>query len=504
VQVHVSELSQRLVEDKTTMTETNAQRLRKACKKKDQATLKELALMQEDGEYIGVDIVDYDKRALLHKMASKGDLKMVKYLVEELKASLNLEDRFGGTPLDDALRMNHKDVVKFLTEKNASVGKCFFVADDSGALCDAASKGDTKILRMMSRRGVAMDNGDYDKRTALHLAAAEGNLGAVKCLVEFCEAVVNVQDRWKGTPLDDALRAGHNNVYDFLKNAGGMSGKVSTVKAEDATALCDSAFNGSTDIIQTIVDHGLNVNCADYDDRTALHLAASEGLLLVASFLIKNLGADPNVSDRYGGTPLDDALRSGHTKVADFLKECGALRGKTAEFADTNFLLLQAAATGNLKALRHLHDENVDMSLGNEDSRTALHLAAANGHLACVQELIEAVGIHVNIPDRFGGSPLDDAVQSGDQDVISYLESQGGKRMRETLASRRNSKQRLSGIVDKDRSSSEDLNNLKFASATASTDVSAMTEDFDEMNTVDKHEQCDASCKVDAQQCAIM
>jgi len=465
------------------------------------ATLKELALMQADGEHIGVDIVDYDKRTLLHKMAGKGDLKMVKYLVEELKANLNPEDRFGGTPLDDALRMNHKDVMKFLTEKNASVGKCFFVADDSGALCDAASKGDTKILRMMSRRGVAMDNGDYDKRTALHLAAAEGQLGAVKCLVEFCNADVNVHDRWSGTPLDDALRAGHNSVYDFLKSAGGMSGKVSTVKAEDATALCDSAFNGSTDILQKIVDNGLDINSADYDDRTALHLAASEGLLLVASFLIKDLGADPNVSDRYGGTPLDDALRSGHTKVADFLKECGALRGKTAEYAEPSFLLLQAAAAGNLKALRHLHDEQIDMSLGNEDSRTALHLAAANGHIDCVQELIENMGVDVNIQDRHGGTPLDDAAQSGHKDVISYLESQDGERSREITMLRRKT-------TIMARSPSEDLSLLKFASATASTDISAVTDEFFELSTADKHlpgeAPCEASCNGNPQACAIM
>jgi len=485
-------------------------RLRKGCKKKDMATLKELSLMQAEGDDIGINVVNYDKRTILHVMAGKGDVKMVKYLVEELKANLDVEDRFGGTPLDDALRMNKKDVSAYLTEKGASVGKCFVVADDSGALCDAASRGDTKILRMLSKRGVSMDNGDYDRRTGIHLASAEGQLGAVKCLVDFCGADVNVLDRWSGTPLDDALKAGHDSVFEFLKSKGAKSGKISTVKAEDATALCDSAFNGSTDNLQKMVDNGLDVNLADYDDRTALHLAASEGLLLVASFLIKELGADPNVSDRYGGTPLDDALRSGHTKVADFLKECGALRGKTAEYAEPNFLLLQAAATGNLKALRQLHDEQIDMYLGNEDSRTALHLAAANGHIACVQELIENMEIHVNIPDRFGGTPLDDAVLSGDKDVISYLESQGGTRMRETIiTTRRNSKiKRNSVIVDLDNQPSEDLSHLKFASATASTDVSAVTEEFFELSTADKHSPgeapCEASCNGNAQACAIM
>jgi len=466
-------------------------RLRKACKKKDMANLKELALMQAEGEEIGLNVINYDKRSILHVMAGKGDVKMVKYLVDELKCKLDAEDRFGGTPLDDALRMGKNDVAKYLTEKGASVGKCFVVADDSGALCDAASRGDTKILRMLSKRGVAMDNGDYDRRTAIHLASAEGQLGAVKCLVDFCAADVNVLDRWSGTPLDDALRAGHDSVFEFLKSKGGKSGKISTVKAEDATALCDSAFNGSTDNLQTMVDNGLDVNLADYDDRTALHLAASEDLLLVVSFLMKELGADPNVSDRYGGTPLDDAIRSGNQKVVDFLKDNGGLRGKTAEYADPDFLLLQAGATGDLMQLKRMHAENVDMSLTNDDSRTALHLAAANGHIACVQELVENMGVDVNAEDRWGGTPLDDAIQSGIEDVINYLKFQGGEQKRVVAATE----------------ASEDLEHVKYASATMSTDVSAVTEDFYEVNNPDQKLACDAArCDGDenGQKCAIM
>ena len=41
------------------------------------------------------------------------------------------------------------------------------------------------------------------------------------------------------------------------------------------------------------------------DKRTALHLAASEGLVDVVRYLIEEAEADASPVDRWGGTPLD-------------------------------------------------------------------------------------------------------------------------------------------------------------------------------------------------------
>ena len=50
---------------------------------------------------------------------------------------------------------------------------------EAALLCTAVFEGDLKLLRLLLRAGAHVDAGDYDKRTALHIAAAEGNLAAV-------------------------------------------------------------------------------------------------------------------------------------------------------------------------------------------------------------------------------------------------------------------------------------------------------------------------------------
>lgn len=52
--------------------------------------------------------------------------------------------------------------------------------------------------------GFNMETKDYDGRTALHLAAAEGHLNIVKYLLEQCNVSPAPLDRWGGTPLDEA------------------------------------------------------------------------------------------------------------------------------------------------------------------------------------------------------------------------------------------------------------------------------------------------------------
>jgi len=66
----------------------------------------------------------------------------------------------------------------------------------------------------------------------------------------------------------------------------------------------------------------------DYDGRTPIHLACSEGHISIAEFLIDAGLKNVNPVDRWGNTPLDDARRGGFDNLVTYLKEQGAVSYK--------------------------------------------------------------------------------------------------------------------------------------------------------------------------------
>ena len=64
-------------------------------------------------------------------------------------------------------------------------------------------------------------------------------------------------------------------------------------------------------------------NFSDYDNRTPLHVAASEGSFAVADWLVKS-GVTINPVDRWGSTPLESAVYGNHSDLVKMLAKNGA------------------------------------------------------------------------------------------------------------------------------------------------------------------------------------
>ncbi len=82
--------------------------------------------------------------------------------------------------------------------------------------------------------------------------------------------------------------------------------------------LCWAASEGDLNGIRRLLIQGVDLNSADYDGRTAMHLAASEGRSDVVALLLRH---DAHVTpvDRWGNTPVDDAEKAGHSDVMQCL-----------------------------------------------------------------------------------------------------------------------------------------------------------------------------------------
>ena len=307
----------------------------------------------------------------------------------------------------------------------------------STTLCDAAAAGDLQTLRDIHAAGGDINLGDYDKRTAIHLAASDGLLDVVTLLVEELGAVHSPVDRWGATPLDDALRHGHKDVFAYLKSVGAKRGKVDC----SSTALCDAASQGHLQALRDIHEAGGDINLGDYDKRTAIHLAASEGKLDVVMLLVE-LGADCSPIDRWGGTPLDDALRHDHMKVVEYLTAKEASRGVVAPQRDkpraqsatkmavdvSSSALLAAASKSDMKTLRAIVHEGGNINLGDYNMRTALHMVASSGRIVMVKAIIEELAADHSPVDCFGNTPIDDAIRHSHEEVVEYLMRRGAVR----------------------------------------------------------------------------
>ncbi|XP_008412409.1 glutaminase kidney isoform, mitochondrial isoform X1 [Poecilia reticulata] len=84
--------------------------------------------------------------------------------------------------------------------------------------------------------------------------------------------------------------------------------------------------------------------------------------------------------------------------------------------------LMFAAYSGDVCALRRFALSAVDMEQRDYDSRTALHVAAAGGRADVVTFLTQICKVNPYIKDRWGNTPLDDAMQFGHDVVVSVLQ----------------------------------------------------------------------------------
>jgi glutaminase len=80
-----------------------------------------------------------------------------------------------------------------------------------------------------------------------------------------------------------------------------LGGSLARVHTDELVSA--AAENNRIEIMRLIVSHGCDVNSADYDQRTALHVAASMGHLESVKLLLQ-LGANPQCIDRWGQNPL--------------------------------------------------------------------------------------------------------------------------------------------------------------------------------------------------------
>ena len=295
-------------------------------------------------------------------------------------------------------------------------------------LTRVAQGDEQNVSRMLNSGDVHVAVTDELKRTPLHVAASEGCNAIVRMLLQ-AKSDVSALDAMLNTPLNDAVRHKHDQAADLIREHCPTQ-KYKLPGAGAGVEMCVAAAAGDIEQIKRLIRNGVDPDAADYDGRTALHLATCQGQTEVISYLL-SVKCNITCKDRFGGTPLEDAVRhhfdlTNATQVQTILRDNGA----SLMQSNTNYTIrmCSAAWAGNLDLIKVLAENQVDVGLGDYDGRTPLHLAACAGHTSVIEYLLRQKSAVVNSVDRFGGTPLEDAVRHGKQGAAALLMEVGGCR----------------------------------------------------------------------------
>lgn len=95
---------------------------------------------------------------------------------------------------------------------------------------------------------------------------------------------------------------------------------------------------------------------------------------------------------------------------------------------DPGLKLMYLTNEDDVDGIKELLDSSTDVNFRDIDYRTALHVAACQGY-GDVAELLLEYGADVDPKDRWGSTPLADAIHYKNHDVIRLLEKHGAKRL---------------------------------------------------------------------------
>jgi ankyrin repeat protein len=266
------------------------------------------------------------------------------------------------------------------------------------ALYAAASSGDAE--RVTAMLALASPDARTNGWLALHAAAAKGHAACVEALVKSQgDAALSARTAAGELAVHLSAKHGHLDCLRFFGGCGPITDEPGSVRLIDAL---------------------------DSNGHAPLHHASHGGHLDAVKWLL-DAGADPRVSTPEGMTPLLVAAAKGEVGVLVFLAGLHGGVLASARSSGGATALHKAAAAGHLTIVTALlafappgGKPFVDVNAATAHGVTALHLAASGGHVSVLRALAAAGGDpHARTPA--GQSGLHKACFEGHVSAVEVL-----------------------------------------------------------------------------------
>ncbi|RMG32661.1 MAG: ankyrin repeat domain-containing protein [Gammaproteobacteria bacterium] len=178
-------------------------------------------------------------------------------------------------------------------------------------------RGDIDQLRRHLYWGTPVDDPLPNGRYPLHEAAAQGRVVMMRMLLEH-GVQLDPRDRDGHTPLELAILNGRTQAADVLIKAGARfdpSDMLLEVARQDIT---------DRDVVRYLKAKGADLDVRDENGNTPLLIAAGHGNHRLVHHLIE-FGADINAHNKTGDTALQIVRRMGLPELERFLRNNGAI-----------------------------------------------------------------------------------------------------------------------------------------------------------------------------------
>ena len=184
--------------------------------------------------------------------------------------------------------------------------------------------------------------------------------------------------------------------------------------------LREAANNIRVTGLRFSVDEAPSMPAPDVPLVGLIHHYLVERDTAMVRLLIKH-GADLNVADQHGNTPVFLAASNGDHDVMRLLVSRGADVNVIGEFGDT--LLNMFVFGGDLEMVRYLVKHGADVNLVDSvTGNSPLHIAAANSHLQLVEYLIALRFIEVTVVNKAGKTPGWAAARCGNPTLLELFQ----------------------------------------------------------------------------------
>jgi hypothetical protein len=189
----------------------------------------------------------------------------------------------------------------------------------------AAAANDAAAIEKLIASGANLDPRDTDERTPLLIAARANAMDAARILIA-AGADVNARDRISDTPFLYAAAEGRLEILRLILATG--QAKLADTNRYGGTGLIPAAHHGHPEVVRELLRTKIAVDHVNRLGWTALleTIILSDGGPIHQDILAQLIaaGADVNLADADGVSPLTHAKQRGYGEMARMLEQAGA------------------------------------------------------------------------------------------------------------------------------------------------------------------------------------